>query len=67
MNTSAQSPSPSPSARLAYSIQETAHMLGVCDKSVRRLILRGLLRPSRALRHLLIPKHELDRFLRETQ
>jgi excisionase family DNA binding protein len=67
MNTFAQSLSPSPSTRLAYSIQETAQMLGVCDKSVRRLILRGLLRPSRALRHLLIPKHELDRFLRETQ
>jgi hypothetical protein len=42
-------------------------MLGVCDKSVRRLILRGLIRPSRALRHILIPKDELDRFLRETR
>jgi hypothetical protein len=36
-------------------------MLGVCDKSIRRLILRGLLRPSRALRHILIPKDELER------
>jgi len=34
-------------------------MLGVCDKSIRRLILRGLLRPSRALRHILIPKQEI--------
>lgn len=42
-------------------------MLGVCDKSVRRLILRGLIRPSRALRHILIPKDEIDRFLRETR
>jgi len=67
MNTIAQAPSAPPSARLAYSIQETAQMLGVCDKSVRRLILRGLLRPSRALRHLLIPKDELDRFLRDTR
>jgi len=54
-------------SRLAYSVQETAQMLGVCDKSVRRLILRGLIRPSRALRHLLIPKDELARFLRETR
>ena len=54
-------------ARLAFSVQETAHMLGICDKSVRRLILRGLLRPSRALRHILIPKDEIDRFLRETR
>lgn len=53
--------------RLAYSVQETARMLGVCDKSIRRLILRGLLRPSRALRHILIPKDELHRFLRETR
>lgn len=67
MNTSVQASSPSLSGRLAYSIQETAQMLGVCDKSVRRLILRGLIRPSRALRHILIPKDELDRFLRETQ
>ena len=67
MTTPVQSPSLSPSGRLAYSIQETAQMLGVCDKSVRRLILRGLIRPSRALRHILIPKDELDRFLRETR
>ena len=51
--------------RLAYSVQETARMLGVCDKSIRRLILRGLIRPSRALRHILIPKDELERFLRD--
>jgi len=53
--------------RLAYSVQETARMLGVCDKSIRRLILRGLLRPSRALRHILIPRDELERFLRDTR
>ncbi len=67
MNSNPSTPVPGDPQRLAFSIQETAQMLGVCDKSVRRLILRGLLRPSRALRHLLIPKHELDRFLRETQ
>jgi len=31
-------------ARLAYNVQETAEMLGICEKSVRRLIMRGLLR-----------------------
>lgn len=41
-------------------------MLGVSDKTVRRLLDRKLLRASRALRHLLIPKAELDRFLKET-
>ena len=70
MNTMTTATTPRPDredGRLAYSIQETARMLGVCDKSIRRLILRGLIRPSRALRHLLIPKAELDRFLRDTQ
>jgi hypothetical protein len=33
--------------------------------SVRRLIDRKLLKPNRALRHLLIPVAELDRFLTE--
>ena len=50
-------------ARLAYSIKETADALGVSPISVRRLINRGLLRPNRALRHLLIPAGEIDRFL----
>jgi excisionase family DNA binding protein len=41
-------------------------MLGVSEKTVRRLTSRGLLRPSRALRHLLIPKKEIERFLEQT-
>ncbi len=67
MDSTAQHLSDIQPARLAYSVQETARMLGVCDKSVRRLILRGLLRPSRALRHIRIPKQEIDRFLRDTR
>ena len=52
--------------RLAYSLRETAQMLGVCSKTVRQLIARGLIRPSRALRHLVIPKTEIEKFLKET-
>lgn len=52
--------------RLAYSVKESAEILGVSEKTIRRLIQRRLLRASRALRHLLIPKKELDRFLDET-
>jgi excisionase family DNA binding protein len=52
--------------RLAFSVRETAEMLGISEKTVRRLIRRGLLRPSRALRHLLIPKKEIERFLEQT-
>lgn len=59
-------PPPGQMARMAYSIREAAEILGVSEKSVRRLIDRRLLRPSRALRHLLIPKKEIERFLDET-
>ena len=67
MDTTAPPHSTPHSSRLAYSVQETAHMLGVCDRSVRRLILRGLIRPSRALRHIRIPRDEIERFLRDTR
>ncbi len=52
--------------RLAYTIVETAHVLGVCPKTVRRLIARKLLRPSRGLRCPLIPIWEIIRYLVET-
>ena len=58
--------SPPTAPRLAFSVSEAAQMLGVSDKTIRRLIDRKLLRASRALRHLRIPKTELDRFLKET-
>jgi excisionase family DNA binding protein len=40
---------------------------GVSQITVRRLIDRGLIKPNRSLRHLLIPISELDRFLAEGQ
>ena len=49
--------------RLAFSVKEVAAILGVCEKSVRRLVARGLLRPSRALRHLRIARSEVEKFL----
>jgi len=52
--------------RIAFGVGEAATILGVSEKTVRRLISRGLLRPSRALRHLLISRKEIDRFLEET-
>jgi len=36
---------------------------GISPSSVRRLISRQLLKPNRALRHILIPVSELNRFL----
>ena len=59
-------PLPGAVLRLAFSIRETAQMLGICEKSVRRLIERGLLKTSRALRHHRVTKQEIERFLKDT-
>src|ERR1700687_3077561 len=57
-------PSPA-SERLAYSIQESADLLGVHYFSVYRLIQRGKLKACRALRgKLLVPRSELLRVLK---
>jgi excisionase family DNA binding protein len=52
--------------RLAFTVRETADILGVSYKTVHRLIKRGLLRNSKALRHKIIPAAEIKRFLEET-
>ncbi len=53
--------------RMAYNIRETAILLaGISTKSVRRLIDRGLLKRSIGLRHILIPRSEILRYLEET-
>jgi hypothetical protein len=40
--------------------------LGIAKITIDRLTKRGLLHPSRALRHPIYSKDDLDRFLRET-
>lgn len=50
--------------RLAYTMQETADMLGVSYITIHRLLKRGKLRSSSALRHKLIPMAEIERFLK---
>jgi hypothetical protein len=45
---------------------EAALYLGVAAVTIDRLTKRGLLHPSRALRHPIYSKDDLDRFLRET-
>ncbi|HEV3098164.1 MAG TPA: helix-turn-helix domain-containing protein [Candidatus Udaeobacter sp.] len=48
----------------ALKLKDAADYLGgVSTITVRRLIKRGLIKPNRALRHVLIPIAELDRFL----
>lgn len=52
--------------RLAYSMRETAQILGVDYQTVYRLTKRGLLRSSSALRTKLFPVSEIQRFLAES-
>lgn len=47
-------------------MQEAAEVLGVSYMTVHRLLKRGLLKSSSALRHKLIPHSEIERFLRVT-
>ena len=50
--------------KLAYSMAEAAHVLGISYISVHRLLKRGLLKSSSALRHKIIPHTEIERFLK---
>ena len=52
--------------RLAYTMWETAEILGVNYHTVYRLAKRKLLRSSSALRTKLFPKAEIERFLTES-
>ena len=52
--------------RLAFTIQETAAMLGISYVTVHRLLKRGLLQSSSVLRRRLIPATEIERFLKAT-
>ncbi|HTX20918.1 MAG TPA: helix-turn-helix domain-containing protein [Candidatus Aquilonibacter sp.] len=59
-------PENSKNKRLAYTMRETAEILGVSYITVHRLIKRGLLKNSQALRNKIIPATEIERFLKET-
>jgi len=52
--------------RLAFTMRETAEILGVNYHTVYRLTKRKLLRSSSALRTKLFPKTEIERFLAES-
>jgi excisionase family DNA binding protein len=67
VNTTPQAPAPTlpDSERLAYSVEESARLLGVHYFSVYRMIQRGKLRACRVLRgKLLVPRSELLKLLK---
>lgn len=49
--------------RLAWSLKETAAVLGLSYPTVWRLVQRGKIRAVPGLRHKLIPQKEIERFL----
>jgi len=60
-----QKETPPMAERLAYSIKESADLLGVNYFSIYRLIQRGKLKACRALRgKLLVPRSELLKLLK---
>jgi excisionase family DNA binding protein len=56
----------SPLPRLAYTMRETASIIGVSYITVHRLLKRGKLRASDAVRNKVIPRTEIERFLKES-
>ena len=50
--------------KMAYSMREAAQVIGVSYITVHRLLKRGLLRSSSALRTKIISHAELERFLK---
>jgi excisionase family DNA binding protein len=51
---------------LAYTVEEAAAALHVCPKTIRRLLNRGILTASKALRKKLIPRSQIEGFLKAT-
>jgi len=54
------------SARMFYSVVEVSEMFGISRKSVYRLLDRGLLKSSSALRHKMISRSSVEGFLSTT-
>ncbi len=53
-------------AKLLYTIQDTAKILSISVKSVRRLLERGLLKSNPALRVKLITRPSIEEFAKMT-
>lgn len=63
MKNSLVSLQPSEVAPAAFKLKPAAQYCSISTMSMRRLIERGLIKPNKALRHILISRKELDRFI----
>jgi excisionase family DNA binding protein len=52
--------------KLLYTIPQTAFLLSQSEKTIRRLLERGLLKASKATRHILITRDSILTFLKTT-
>ena len=52
--------------KLSYTLTETAYSTGLSERTIRRLIDRGLLCKSKATRRIVVSHREIERFLSET-
>ena len=51
---------------LVYDIKRAAAALNICTKTVRRLLARGKLTSCKVLRKVLIPRSQIEAFLKAT-
>ncbi len=59
-------PEPLKPEPLVYDIDQAALALNVCTKTIRRLIRRGKLTSCKVLRKVLIPRKQIEDFLKAT-
>jgi len=51
---------------LSYTLGEAAQVTGLSKRTIRRLVKRGLIRPSRASQRFIFGRNEIERFLKES-
>jgi len=59
-------PAARPLFKLALNLQETAWVMSLSTRTIRRLVSRGLLHPSKASRRWIFSRAEIEKFLTET-
>jgi len=49
-----------------YSVKQTSVLLNISEKTVRRLLSRGILRSSKATRKKQIPRSDIETYMERT-